>query len=250
MEIIPLPLLSDNYAWLLTREGTRECAVVDPSEAAPVAAAIAERKLELKWILATHHHPDHIGGIKELAGPGVEVVASEYDKDRIPCLTRLVGENARFGVLGCEVQCFLVPGHTLGAVAYYMPEANAVFTGDTLFTAGCGRLFEGDAGQMHVSLHKLGSLPERTLVYCGHEYTEKNLRFALSLEPRSVAIAQRLEEAMAQRLRQAPTVPAPLAVELQTNPFLRADSATMAKLTGESGGVAVFAELRRRRDSF
>ena len=250
MQIIGLPLLSDNYAWLLTEEGSRECAVVDPSEAAPVAAAIAARNLQLKWILATHHHPDHIGGIQDLAKPGIEVVASAYDKERIPSLTRVVGENERLQVLGHEVQCFMVPGHTLGAVAYYLPRADAVFTGDTLFTGGCGRLFEGDAGQMHVSLHKLASLPERTQVYCGHEYTEKNLRFALSLEPRSLPVQQRLENVMAQRARQEATVPAPLALELQTNPFLRADSATMAKLTGESGGVAVFAELRRRRDSF
>jgi hydroxyacylglutathione hydrolase len=250
MDIVGLPLLSDNYAWLLIPPGGRDCAVVDPSEADPVARAIAERGLTLRWILATHHHPDHTGGIRGLWREGIEVVASAHDRERIPCVTRAVADGDTFEVFGETVQCLHVPGHTLGAVAYYVAASKAVFTGDTLFTAGCGRLFEGTPAQMHTSLNRLAALPGDVGVYCGHEYTEKNLRFALTLEPGASPIVERLREVERLRAEGAPTVPATLAVERETNPFLRTAAPAMRRLAGKEGGVEVLAELRQRRDHF
>ena len=250
MQIIPLPLLEDNYAWLLIDAAQRECGIVDPSEAAPVAAAVRERGLRLRWILATHHHPDHTGGIAELADDGVQVIASSYDQHRVPPVTKTVSDGLELTVAGELIRCIGVPGHTLGAVAFYLPKVKAVFTGDTLFTAGCGRMFEGDAVQMHGSLGRLASLPEDTQVYCGHEYTEKNLRFAQSLEPANPAIAQRLLEVTAARQQGRACVPASLLVERQTNPFLRCEEPTLRQATGYQAPVDVFRELRERRDKF
>lgn len=250
MDITALPLLDDNYAWLLTQPGSPLCAVVDPSEAAPVAQAIKERNLQLTCILATHHHPDHTGGIKGLAKRGIEVVSSAYDKERIPGVTKTVDHGESIQVLGESVQCLMVPGHTLGAVSYYFAQAKAVFTGDTLFLAGCGRLFEGSAAQMHRSLSELAALPSDVHVYCGHEYTEKNLRFALSLEPHQKDIKDRLAVVEALRAKGQPTVPATLEVERRTNPFLRAGSPELHQVCGKQRDVDVFAELRSRRDHF
>ena len=254
LDIRGLPLLSDNYAWLWIRPASRECAVVDPSEAAPVAAAIRAQGLTLRWILATHHHWDHTGGIAELAaelGP-VEVVGSSYDRDqgRVPAQTRAVDDGDTLDVLGTPVACLHVPGHTLGAVAYHLPREGAVFTGDTLFTAGCGRLFEGTPAQMVESLTRLRALPPATRVYCGHEYTVKNLRFAVTLLPGDDTIAERLAASERTRAAGEATVPASLAVEQRTNPFLRADDPALAKATGRGDPVDVFAEIRRRRDAF
>jgi hydroxyacylglutathione hydrolase len=250
MDIVGLPLLSDNYAWLLIPAGGRDCAVVDPSEAAPVARAIAERGLTLRWILATHHHPDHTGGIRGLWREGIEVAASSHDRERVPCVTRAVADGETLQVLGEPVECLHVPGHTLGAVAYYLTRAKAVFTGDTLFTAGCGRLFEGTPAQMHASLARLAALPGDVGVYCGHEYTEKNLRFALALEPEAAPIVERLREVERLRAEGAPTVPASLEIERATNPFLRTAAPAMRRLVGEGDGVEVLAALRQRRDHF
>lgn len=250
MQIIGLPLLSDNYAWLLVDAQQRECAVVDPSEAAPVAAAIQGRGLRLRCILATHHHPDHTGGIAALADDDVQVIASDYDRQRVPRVTHAVGDNTELSIIGQTMRCMMVPGHTLGAVAFYFPALGALFTGDTLFTAGCGRLFEGDAVQMHTSLCRLAALPPETAVYCGHEYTEKNLQFAASLEPNNEAVARRRAAVAAQRQAGMPTVPATLAEERQTNPFLRCEAPALREITGEKLAVDVFAALRRRRDAF
>ena len=167
MQIEPIALLSDNYAWLLTQEGSDACAIVDPSEAGPVRALIEARGLTLKWILATHHHWDHVNGIEDLVlGGDVTVYCSSYDfdKGRVPCATVALSEGDSFELFGETVSCMEVPGHTLGAIAYYVPTSLAVFTGDTLFTAGCGRLFEGTPAQMHASLTKLAQLPVETLV--------------------------------------------------------------------------------------
>lgn len=245
-----IPLLADNYAWLLVRGS--DAAVVDPSEAGPVLELLRGRGLTLRTVLATHHHGDHVGGIEELAEafPGLEVICSEPDRERVPKATRAVRNGDRIEVLGHPVRCLLVPGHTRGALAYHLPTADAVFTGDTLFTGGCGRLFEGTPAQMLQSLERLASLPGSPGVYCGHEYTEKNLAFALSLTPEDRAVAGRLAQVRSERAAGRPTVPAPLALERRTNPFLRCHDPALQAVTGRTDPAEVFADLRRRKDAF
>jgi len=254
IKIEAIPLLKDNYAWLLYEEGTSECAVVDPSEDEPVLALLAQRGLRLTTILATHHHWDHVNGIEGLARvfPGVEIICSTYDykAGRVPRATRSIEDGDHFVLMDLKVECMMVPGHTLGAVAYFLPEAKAVFTGDTLFTAGCGRLFEGTPAQMYDSLSRLGMLPGDTAVYCGHEYTENNLRFALSVEGENRVVVNRLREVEALRARGRPTVPALMEVERATNPFMRADEEGLGALLGKTTPVDTFGELRRRKDRF
>ena len=254
MEILELPLLSDNYAWILKDDNSKDCAIVDPSEVGPVLKTLREKGLKLISILVTHHHWDHTGGIQGLRQElgEIPVFCSGYDgvQGRVPGATHLLEHGEHFVLLGHEVQCLEVPGHTLGAIAYYVPGARAVFTGDTLFTAGCGRLFEGTPEQMLASLRRLAELPRDTLVYCGHEYTEKNLRFALSLESDNEAIRLRLEEVSKARRAQRSTVPARLDVELQTNPFLRTHEEALVAFTGKTTPVEVFGEIREQRNEF
>jgi len=254
MNIEPIPLLRDNYAWLITIDGSTDCAVVDPSETEPVLTLLQERGLRLHTILATHHHWDHVNGIEGLWShfENVEVVCSSYDYDngRVPKASRFHRDGDEFQLFGETAKCMMVPGHTLGAMAFYFADAKAVFTGDTLFTAGCGRLFEGTPEQMYHSLSALGKLPGETLVYCGHEYTENNLNFAISVESDNAAVANRLEEVKTMRAQGRPTVPATIAVELESNPFMRADDKNLASLMGKESPVDVFAELRSRKDSF
>ncbi|MEE8410035.1 MAG: hydroxyacylglutathione hydrolase [Myxococcota bacterium] len=251
MKIEAIPLLSDNYAWLLVGDdGT--CAVVDPAEAGPVTERVIGGGLKLAWILATHHHWDHVGGIEDLlkSFSGVEVICSTTDRGRVPAATRFVDDGERVTVAGCEAECLHVPGHTRGAVAYHFAADEAVITGDTMFLAGCGRLFEGTPAQMHTSLARLAELPGSTRVYCGHEYTEKNMRFAASVDPDNPAVRDRLASVEKQRQAGDVTVPALLAEERVTSPFLRVTDPVFQKLAGSSNPVEVFADLRRRRDSF
>jgi hydroxyacylglutathione hydrolase len=252
MKVEPILIGADNYAYLLFSPGIRACAVVDPTAGGPVAARIGELGLELRWILATHHHGDHIGGIEELAAGSarcaVEVVSSEVDRHRVPAVSRTVRGGDTIDLVGERATVYAVPGHTRGAVAYHV--AGCLFTGDTLFLAGCGRLFEGTAGQMYDSLSRLAALPEDTAVYCGHEYTEKNLRFTEALEPGHPSVTTRLDEVRGLRRRGAPTVPGSLAVENRTNPFLRCREPALQRLTGETEPEMVFAALRRRRDRY
>lgn len=248
-EIVIVPCLADNYAYLVHLEG--QTAAIDPSEAEPVAAALAARGWRLTHILNTHHHWDHSGGNRELkAAFGAEVVGPETDRSRIPAIDTGVTEAAgwRFGPL--TVGVLEVPAHTRGAVAYVFGQA--VFTGDTLFTLGCGRLFEGDAAMMQASLAKLAALPGDTKVYCGHDYTLANARFALTLEPGNAALQARAEQAAALREAGGFTVPSTIAEEVATNPFLRTQSAEIRANLGmkDADAVAVFAEIRRRKDSF
>lgn len=251
MKIEPIPLLGDNYAWLLVADDGR-CAVVDPAEAGPVAERVKSSGSKLTWILATHHHWDHVGGIEDLvkAFSGVEVICSTTDRDRVPAATRFVEDGERLSIAGSETECLHVPGHTRGAVAFYFAADSAVFTGDTMFLAGCGRLFEGTPAQMHASLSRLAELPKSTRVYCGHEYTEKNMRFAASVDPENSDVRDRLAAVIELRQAGEITVPALLADECSTSPFLRLADPVLQKLAGSNDPVTVFAELRRRRDSF
>jgi hydroxyacylglutathione hydrolase len=257
MRIEPIACLSDNYAYLVVCEQTGETAIVDASEAEPVSRALSLGKARPKAIWSTHHHWDHVGGNEELARRyDAEVFGYVSDKGRLPAQTRFLESGERFSLGRLEVEVHHIPGHTLGAVAYWVKDANgaaAVFTGDTLFIAGCGRLFEGTPAQMHASLSWLAALDPATQVYCGHEYTESNLRFARSLEPsnKDVVIAQ--ERAKASRAEGRPTVPSSIDQERRTNPFLRTASAEIRKAVGVSADaddVTTFAAIRAAKDNF
>jgi len=249
VEIEIVPCLSDNYAYLV-KSGAL-CAVVDPSEPAPVKAALARRGWKLTHILNTHHHLDHTGGNLALkAETGARVVGPGKDAGRIPGIDVGVDESAGWVFDGKPVRVLEVPAHTRGAITFVI-EDNA-FTGDTLFTLGCGRLFEGDAAMMWNSLSKLMRLPDTTQIWCGHEYTQGNGRFALSIEPGNVALQARMQAVDAARAAGKPTVPASLGLEKQTNPFLRPDSAEIRKsLHMENADtVTVFGQIRERKNNF
>jgi hydroxyacylglutathione hydrolase len=226
--IEPIPCLSDNYAYLVREEGSADGFVVDPSEAAPVAARLAHHHLTLRGILATHHHPDHVGGISGLIGEGVWVAGHARERGRIPAQTVFLEApaerfvDAGLKVAGRRLLGMHIPGHTRAAVAWALAgdgEPTDVFTGDTLFGAGCGRLFEGTPAEMWRSLGSLTTLPESTRLWFGHEYTRNNLRFAATVEPDNAAVAQRLAAVGPS------TTPTTVGLERSTNPFVRAGSA-------------------------
>lgn len=224
MTVIPLPLLSDNYAWVLQSAGTT--AIVDPAEAAPVIAWCDQHKVRPTKILLTHHHVDHIGGVPELvARYGSAVVGAKADRHRLPALDQAV-EEGDFVAIGDETaRVIATPGHTLGHVCYYFDDARALIAADTLFILGCGRVHEGTMADMYRSLCKLAALPPDTHVYCGHEYTLDNLRFALSIEPDNAALQRQGEAYKALRAAGKPTPPSTIADELAANPFMRAADA-------------------------
>ena len=251
MRVVTIFCLSDNYAYLLTADGSKKALVVDPSEAAPVIAALEREGLELCAILNTHHHWDHVGGNVELRKKYGElpVYAHVSDVGRVPEQTVSVEEGKPFSVAGLDFRALHVPGHTLGAVSYVVE--GAVFTGDTMFVAGCGRLFEGTPEQMYTSLgNKLGRLPADTQVYCGHEYTVNNLRFAVHAEPDNAAAKAKLEAAQATRAKGEPTVPSTIGDELQTNPFLRCDQPSLQQRFPGANGAEVLGAVRKAKDSF
>lgn len=251
-----VPVLKDNYAWIVAGP-TGGALVVDPGEAEPVRAALARRGLRLGAILVTHHHADHVGGVAQLAAtsPGVAVVASAYDAERCrtPSVTQAVADHDAWRAAGLDVEVHAVPGHTLGAVAYHLPAIDAVFTGDTLFLAGCGRLFEGEPATMWQSLRRLRALPDATRVCCGHDYLGKNLRFVQSLgghqhDTSANEVPRGGGDVEATADARDPW--ATLALERRRNPFLRADDPALQRTLGAIDAVETFAELRRRRDAF
>ena len=253
IEITPLSAFSDNYIWLLVRGS--QAVVVDPGDAAPVIEALGRLKLTLEAVLVTHHHGDHIGGIPQLLEHrAVPVYGPKAEQSRIATLTHYLNDGDRVEVLGHTAEVIAVPGHTLGHIAYYFTDLDALFCGDTLFYAGCGRLFEGTPEQMHASLSRLAALPERTAVYCAHEYTLSNLAFALAVESENSDIASAIREAKSQRSQNQPTLPSSIGRERRVNPFLRsakpgiADRAPEPPLSRDS--VQAFASLRRWKDHF
>lgn len=244
-----IPCLKDNYAYLVQGDGLT--AVVDPSEAAPIEQALAQRGLRLTHILNTHHHWDHSGGNRELKEKyGAEVVGPEKDRTRIPAIDTGVDEASGWRWGTHQVGILEVPAHTRGAIAFVFP--GAVFTGDTMFAMGCGRLFEGTPEMMATSLAKIAALPDDTAVYCGHEYTLSNGRFALTLEPGNADLVARMKEVEAARAAARPTVPSTIGLEKKTNPFLRTKSAEIrsALQMQSADDVLVFAEIRKRKDNF
>lgn len=253
LEIHPIPALADNYVYLLREPESGAVGAVDPSEARPVFDALARLGWRLTHVLNTHHHWDHTGGNLELKErTGATIVGPKADEARIPGIDDTVGEGDGFQFGAETAQVFDIPGHTRGHIAFYFPSSRALFSGDTLFSLGCGRLFEGTPDQMWRSLSKLKQLPGDTRVYCGHEYTAKNARFALTLEPDNPALNERAAEVRALRGKGLPTVPALMENELRANPFLRADAPELRRaLDMETADpVEVFAEVRRRRDVF
>ncbi|MET4896146.1 hydroxyacylglutathione hydrolase [Sphingomonadaceae bacterium jetA1] len=219
MEIVRVPVLSDNYAWLIHHAG--RTVALDPGEAAPVQAAAAARGWRIDEVWLTHWHPDHVGGAGAIQADGAQVVGPAAEAAKIVGLDRLLAEGDRIALGEAEATIWSVPGHTAGHIAFHFADRGVVFTGDTLFAMGCGRLFEGTAEQMHANMRRFAALPEDTRVYCGHEYTLSNARFAAAVEPDNAAIAQRLAEVTAMREQGEPTVPTTIALERATNPFLR-----------------------------
>ena len=253
LEVIPLPALQDNYAYLVREPEEGVVAVVDPPVPEPVVAALATRGWGLDLILNTHHHGDHIGGNVALKQRyGATVVGPRADRHRIGSLDVAVGEGDTVAVGRQTAQVLETPGHTSGHIAYWFAEAHALFCGDTLFSLGCGRLFEGTPKQMWQSLCRLRALPDDTRIYCGHEYTQSNARFAVTIDPDNGALqafARRVDEL---RARGEPTIPSRLGDEKAASPFLRADAADLQAALGMTGAdpVAVFAEVRGRKDRF
>jgi hydroxyacylglutathione hydrolase len=254
IEITQIPYLNDNYAYLLHEASSAITAVIDPGEAWPVIKAAKERGWTITHVLATHHHGDHVGGLEELAAefPGLEIFAGKGDAERIPGVTRVLMDNEEFAIGKAKAKALAIPGHTIGHLVYYFPEANALFSGDALFLLGCGRLFEGNAAEMWQGLESLRTLPGQTLIYCAHEYTAANARFALAIDPSNSHLATRVEAITTLRAAGKPTVPEMLGVELKTNPFLRPDAPELQKALGLVGHepAEVFAEIRHRKDVF
>ena len=258
MAIIPVPQLSDNYAYLVIDDASKECGVVDCAEADKVLAEVKRRGLRLTTVLPTHWHFDHVGGNEDLvrALPSLRVYGARGERGRIPAQTDPIDDGDTVEVGSLRGRVIGIPAHTSGHIAYHFPDLNAVFTGDTLFIAGCGRVFEGRAQTMVDSLAKLSALPDSTQVYCGHEYTEKNLRFALTLEPNNQILKQKHEWARQLRAEGKYTIPSTIGDEKQINPFLRTGSpelrASLKKidpaLSDET--VAIFAKARELKDKF
>lgn len=253
MEIALVPLLTDNYAYLLHDSKSKETAIVDPSEAAPVLAAASARGWRLTHVLNTHHHPDHSGGnlgIKQATG--CKVVGPAPDRERIPGIDVALDEGGRFRLGEAEAEVLFIPGHTKGHIAFHFRGEKAVFCGDTLFSLGCGRMFEGTPPMMWASLDKLRKLPGDTWIYCGHEYTQSNARFAVSIDPHNQALRAREKQVAELRAAGKPTIPSTMAEERAANPFLRADDPALGAAIGLPGAAPheVFGEIRRRKDSF
>lgn len=252
-ELELVPVLADNYVYLVREPDSGAVAVVDPSVAEPVIAALEARGWTPQLILNTHHHPDHVGGNEEIkARYSIPVAAPAADAHRIPGIDRELAEGDSVAIGDAQGRVIAVPGHTSGHIALHFKDQKALFCGDTLFSLGCGRLFEGTPEQMWESLSKLKALPDETMVCCAHEYTEQNGRFALSVDPDNDMLATRMKEVRALRSQDQPSVPSSLGVEKGANPFLRpGDRAIRGRLgMTEASDIEVFAEIRRRKDSF
>jgi hydroxyacylglutathione hydrolase len=238
LEIVRVPVLSDNYAWLIHDGDSGETVAVDPGEAAPVLAAATARGWTVGQVWTTHWHPDHTGGNAEMQAAGARITGPAAEAAKIPTLDVTVAEGDEVRIGAHSATVLTVPGHTAGHIAFHLADDRAIFTGDTLFAMGCGRLFEGDAADMFANMQRYAALPDETMVYCGHEYTQSNGRYARVAEPDNAAIVARMAEVDAARARGEATVPTSIGLERATNPFLRASSA------------AQLGDYRRAKDSF
>jgi hydroxyacylglutathione hydrolase len=257
VKIYRLSALADNYIFLLYDEATHTAAVVDPAEAGPVLAKLKQLEADLIAIFNTHHHGDHVGGNPQLLRhfPAATVYASEPDQGRIPGQQVLLKEGDQVEFAGRLAEVLFVPGHTRGHIAYYFPPPSAdepgdLFCGDTLFAGGCGRLFEGTPAQMVDSLTKLRALPDHTRIWCAHEYTLSNLKFAIAVDPTNPQLQTRLEQVKTARQQNQPTVPSWLGLEKQTNPFLRWDQPALQTAAHSQDPIQTFARIRGMKDQF
>jgi hydroxyacylglutathione hydrolase len=224
LEIVPVPVLRDNYAWLMHDPASGETVAVDPSVAEPVLEAAAARGWTISQVWNTHWHPDHTGGNDAIRAATGCTITGPAEAERVAKLDRIVagGDRARIGEI--EAELIDIPAHTAGHVCFHLPEAEIAFTGDTLFAMGCGRLFEGDAAMMYANMQRLAALPPETRIYCGHEYTLANGEFALTVEPDNATLVRRVDEVRELRARGEVTLPTMIALEIATNPFMRATS--------------------------
>jgi hydroxyacylglutathione hydrolase len=256
MEIIRIPVLSDNYIFLAFDRDRQIAAVVDPAEAAPVLAELDRNKVKLVAIFNTHHHGDHVGGNKELiaAFPDLCVYGGAEDRGRIPGQQVYLEDGDRVSFGDRQADVLFIPGHTRAHIAYYFPpvaaESGELFCGDTIFAGGCGRLFEGTPAQMVASMTKMRQLPDNTRIWCAHEYTLGNLKFAVTVDPNNQELQQRLIEVTAARQNSIPTVPTNLGLEKRTNPFLRWDVAALQTSVNSVDSIKTFARIRGRKDQF
>lgn len=253
LEIRQIPCLSDNYGYLIRDEAEGAVAAIDTPDPDAINNALEEAGWKLTYILNTHHHWDHTGGNLALKEKwGCEIVGPNGEADRIPGIDRTVSEGDIVDLGGSQARVIDTPGHTAGHIIYHFAEDGAAFVGDTIFAMGCGRLFEGTPAQMWASLSKIAALPPETKLYCAHEYTQANAAFALSVDPDNDALKARAKDVDALRAAGTPTVPTTLALELATNPFLRAEDKRLKAALGmeNAEAVAVFAETRACKDSF
>lgn len=253
LEIEQFMCRSDNFGVLVHDEATGETALIDAPEEAAIIAAVGRTGWTPTLILTTHHHVDHVEAnlaLKERFG--LRIVGPEAEKDKIPGIDVTVKEGSPLSFAGQPVQVIETPGHTAGHVCYYLPQSNLLFAADTLFALGCGRLLERPAPVMHESLKKLAVLPPETVVYCGHEYTLSNAKFALTVDPENAALKARAAKVEALRAENRPTLPTTIGEELATNPFLRWDDRGIRRTLGleDATDAEVFAEVRRRKDNF
>jgi hydroxyacylglutathione hydrolase len=253
LELVTIPCLSDNYAFLIHDAETGETAVVDVPEAGPIKAELSQRGWHLSHVLLTHHHWDHVDGLADLlADHPARVIGAEADAHRLPPLDQAVSEGDSIAIGDETAQVFDVSGHTVGHIAFYFADSKLLFTADSLMALGCGRLFEGSPDQMFDSLSKLAALPGDTTVCSGHEYTLSNAKFALTVDPDNSALISRVRGVQTARDAGQPTVPTTLAEELETNPFLRGHTEGVQKAVDMVGAdpAKVFAEVRKRKDNF
>ncbi len=252
-DLVTIPCLSDNYAYLLRDNDSGKVALIDVPEAAPILAELKKRNWEVSQIWLTHHHDDHIQGVTAiLKEHDANVIGAKADEHRLPPLDRKVSEDDSITLGSLEIRVIEVSGHTVGHIAFYCPTAKAAFTADSLMALGCGRLFEGTPAQMWESLQKLAALPEDTTICSGHEYTAANAKFALTVDPKNAHLISRSKNIEVARAKGVPTVPSQLLLELTTNPFLRpADPAIRATLGMQNAtDTEVFTEIRARKDRF
>ena len=238
LEVVAVPVLTDNYVWLIHNRETEETAAVDPSVADPVLEAVAAKGWSLTQVLNTHWHPDHTGGNEGIRAATGSTITAPAEAERVSRIDRVVAEDDRVTVAGAEAVVWDIPAHTAGHIAYYFEDEGMIFVGDTMFAMGCGRLFEGTAEQMYSNMQRIAALPEDVRIYCGHEYTLANARFAEHAEPGNEAIRDRLERTKSLREQARVTLPTTVAEERETNPFVRATNAEE------------FARLRAAKDSF